>query len=445
MTPVGLVFVIVAAVATLALPRRWAAMPLLLAACYMPLGQGVKVGPFYFTVIRILVGVGVLRCALRGEFGGLRWLGLDRALGVWAVCAILSAQFHETLGEALVFRLGMVYNFVGPYLILRALCRDEDDLRRLVQMTAIVLSPVALEMLSEQLTGTNRFATLGGVPVEVAVREGKLRAQGPFAHSILAGTAGAAVIPLMCGLWGSSRKIAMLGLCAGCGMVLCSRSSGPVMTAVAGLFAVGLWPLRNYTRAMRVFVTVMYIALNCTMKVPAYFLIARIDLTGSSTGWHRAELIRSSIEHLSEWWIAGTDYTRHWMPTGVSWSGDHTDITNHYLHYGVVGGLPLLVATLVLIYFGFRYVGQSVKTGACQGGLGVFQAWCFGAALFAHATTWISVSYFDQTILFFLIVLAGAGALESMRSSSCGEQGGSISASPLDPIDECRLAPLNST
>ena len=82
------------------------------------------------------------------------------------------------------------------------------------------------------------------------------------------------------------------------------------------------------------------ILLDLVMKAPAYYIIARADIIGGSTGWHRAALIDSAIRHLNEWWLIGTDYTRNWMVTGVSWSADNTDITNHYLYLGVLGGLP---------------------------------------------------------------------------------------------------------
>ena len=53
------------------------------------------------------------------------------------------------------------------------------------------------------------------------------------------------------------------------------------------------------------------------MEDPIYFLMARIDISGGSQGYFRAQLIRSLIDHLSEWWLAGKDYTRHWMASGI--------------------------------------------------------------------------------------------------------------------------------
>ena len=55
MNALATLFLLVNAVALLALPRRWAPVPLLVGACYMTLGQGIDIGPFRFTVIRLLV------------------------------------------------------------------------------------------------------------------------------------------------------------------------------------------------------------------------------------------------------------------------------------------------------------------------------------------------------------------------------------------------------
>ena len=144
-------------------------------------------------------------------------------------------------------------------------------------------------------------------------------------------------------LWRENRKLALIGLAATGGIVFASGSSGPVMTTLSVLFALALWRIRGHLRVVRWFVVIFLIILNFIMNDPVYFLMARIDITGGSTGYFRAQLIRSAIEHLNEWWLAGTDYTRHWMVTGVAASADHTDITNHYLAMGVVGGLPLIL------------------------------------------------------------------------------------------------------
>jgi hypothetical protein len=146
------------------------------------------------------------------------------------------------------------------------------------------------------------------------------------------------------------------------------------------------------------------------MNRPVYYLIGEIDLTGSSTGWHRARLIESSLQHLGEWWLAGTDYTRHWMATGVSWSPNHTDLTNHYIALGVYGGLPLLLTFVAVMAVSFRNVGRNLAATQWAGPSS-FVAWTAGSALFAIAVTSVSISYFDQSVLWLYMTMAFCSSL----------------------------------
>jgi hypothetical protein len=144
------------------------------------------------------------------------------------------------------------------------------------------------------------------------------------------------------------------------------------------------------------------------MNRPAYFIITHMDLTGSSTSWHRAELIRSTFAHFNEWWLIGTDYTRHWMASGVA-DPNHADITNHYIANGVVGGLLLMVLFIWLFVKAFSLVGKAIKSETTENK--PFYAWVVGASLFAHAVTCLSVSYFDASIIFLYFTLAATPAL----------------------------------
>jgi hypothetical protein len=189
-------------------------------------------------------------------------------------------------------------------------------------------------------------------------------------------------------------------------MVYSSTSSGPILSMLAGILALFLWNYREKTRLIIWMGVIGYIGLTLVMNDPAYFIMARIDITGGSTGWHRARLIQSALEHFFEWWIAGTDYTRHWMPTGVSWSPDHTDITNHYIQMGVWGGLPLMMLFIAIILRAFSLIGKNVSISSKVSLKSEFVFWALGASLFAHAVTFLGVSYFDQSFLFLYLVLA---------------------------------------
>ena len=342
------------------------------------------------------------------------------AFGVWA---LISSAFHQDSSSALIFRLGFVYNTCGVYFLLRVFCQSIDDVIGLYRMMAILLIPIAAEMLFEKVMVHNLFSVLGGVAENPAIRKGMIRAQGPFAHSILAGTVGAVCLPFMIGLWKQNPRTAYAGIVACIIIVFASGSSGPIMSAVAAIGALVMWYYRYDMRLIKWFAVLGYIALDIVMKAPAYYLIARIDLTGGSTGWHRAYLIEMAFKHLNEWWFAGTDYTRHWMPTGVSWSSDHADITNHYIKMGVLGGLPLMLLLIAILIKGFSFIGQTLQQADNLPTESQVILWTLGASLFANAATMISVSYFDQSFIFLYITLAAIGSAWSLIIPTQTEEG----------------------
>lgn len=417
MTSLGIIFLIINMGALLILPRRWAPLPILAGACYITLGQGLILGPFNFHAIRILIAVGLIRVLIRGErLPPGRMTTLDWLMIIWGAWALFSSLFHRDIFGVLVNRLGLVYNGCGIYFLLRSVCQSPNDVDRLCRITAILLIPLSIEMFFEKMTGYNLFSALGGISEFSEVRGGRVRAQGPFAHSILSGTVGAICLPLMIGLWQQHRKTAIAGIMACCSMVFASSSSGPIIGVLLSLGALFMWYWRDRMRLVRWFAFLGYIGLDLIMKAPAYYLIARIDLTGSSTGWHRAALIDVAFGHLSEWWLAGTDYTRHWMPYGVAWSKDHIDITNQYLGMGVKGGLPLMLVFIAILAAGFSLVGQALQQVDSPPSVSRFMIWSLGASLFSQAGTFLTISYFDQSFVFIYLTLAAIAASHGDRT-----------------------------
>lgn len=414
MNNIAQVFLSINAAFLMMLPRRWAALPLLMGACYMTVGQQIVIGPFHFTVIRILLAVGVARIIARGERLEGPMNELDWLMFLWASWMLINSFFHSDPAAAFVFRLGLAYDACGLYFVIRILCRSFEDVENLFLITAILLFPLAIAMSYEKMTENNLFSMLGGIIETPDVREGKVRAQGPFSHPILAGTVGAVSMPLMIGLLKFHRKAALIGMLACVTIVFTSSSTGPIISALAGVFALFMWCYRSSLKSIRWLMAIGYIALDIVMKDSAYYLIARIDLAGGSTGWYRARLIESAFEHIDEWWLWGTDYTRHWMHVTVSWNADHTDITNHYIQMGIWGGLPLMLLFIATLAIGFSFVGKAQRQGLEFSPQSKFMFWTLGASLFAHTATFISVSYFGQLFVFFYLNLGIIGSMGSL-------------------------------
>jgi hypothetical protein len=420
MNGAALTFAVLSAVALLALPRRWAPLPLLAGTCYMTVGQRIELGPFTFTVLRILIAVGFLRIVLRRETFAGRWNALDSLILAFGGWTCVSAVFHQGGPPTLVEQLGVVYGIWGIYFLLRCFCSSLEDVRWLVRITALVLAPVAIEMVYEQVTLHNLFSVFGGVPSAPQMRDGRARAFGPFAHPILAGTVGGVTLPLMVGMWRYHRGAAALGIIACVTMVIASASSGPAASALIAIGALFMWRGRQYMRLMRWSMVAVYLALLVVMDRPPYYLIQRLEVFGGSTGWYRSRLIESAFEHLGEWWLVGTNFTRHWMPEATAISANHTDLTNHYLAVAVMGGLPLMILFIASLARGFSLVGRSLETAPSDSVPGPqrdreFMMWALGCSLAAHALTCISVSYFDQSFLFLYLTLAAIASASHTR------------------------------
>jgi hypothetical protein len=401
-SPIALAFLMACGVATVTAPRRWAPVPLLMGCCYMTIGQVIEVGPFNFQLFRVLLAFGAARVLLHGERIRGRLNSIDKLVLAWGAWVFFASFFHRFApGSGPVFALGAVYDVVLIYFLMRVWCRDEEELELVIVAIAALLVPVAITMWVEKTTLRNPFAVFGGVLETPMIREGRARAQGPFAHPILAGTVGAVCVPLMFALWNSKRSMAVVGLAACLAMVLASSSSGPLMSLVFGLSALWMWRLRHLSRLVAPGLVVGYVFLALVMSRPPYYILNYIDLTGGSTGWHRANLIENFFAHFHEWWAFGTDVTRHWMPHAAGPTPEHTDITNLYIGFAVVGGLPALLLIIAILWRAFTWVGVAAKAESAEPSRSGYVVWCLGSTLFAHVTTGISVSYFDQSVVFF--------------------------------------------
>ena len=241
------------------------------------------------------------------------------------------------------------------------------------------------------------------------IREGSVRCQGSFSHSIMAGTFGATSIPFFIAMWfknEGTRAVAIIGFIAATIIAVTPISSGPAMAYLIAIIGMLMWRFREHMRAIRWGILFTLITLHIVMKAPVWYLIGKLGHLIGGSGWHRSDLIDSFIHHFSEWWFIGTTYTRHWMPTGVSYSPDQTDITNQFIRVGVDGGLITLILFIAVIVFCFRSVGQALKAAKDEPFAIRITIWTLGAALVAHIASFMSVRYFDQIIVFWYLLLA---------------------------------------
>jgi hypothetical protein len=406
----GLSFTLFLGVIMFILPRRYAPIPMLIIGAYMTYGQILNIAGFHFMMMRVMILIGWLRLLIRGEFKGLQLNKLDIIILFWLIAHFSIYVLREQTTDALVYELGFAYNALGLYFLFRCLIRDFDDYELIVKSLAIVIIPLAGLMLFELTTGRNVFSLFGGVPEYTLMRDDRLRCQGPFRHPILAGTFGATLFPLFVSLYFKKgmKYLAIAALLAAVAVVGASASSGPLLALIGAVVAMAMWPLRQWMRQIRWGIVIALVALHFIMKAPVWYLLDRISAITGGTGWHRAYLIEQAVNNINEWWLYGMSIsnTAEWFAYFISFASDQADITNQYVSEGLAGGILTLGLFIGILVVCFKIIGISVKSKEEDNPYNKVAIWALGASLFAHMLSYISVTYFDQMVLFWYLLLA---------------------------------------
>lgn len=419
MSQIAIVIIIIAGLLIISQSRTCALMVTIAVITLIPMSS-ISIGPASFYPARLIIIFGTIRVLIKGELSLDKLNAIDKLVILWSFLMIITNVVSPREDNSIIARFGFVYDVIGIYFLYRFWIRSKNDFMSIAKAAAVVFFVLSLFMFYEKTKNFNLLSYLGGVKPFPTIRDGKIRCQGSFAHAILAGTIPATSLAWFVVLYfqkNTNKFFIFLGAVSSIFVVILSNSSGPIMSLMLVIVGLCAWPFRENMRMIRLLILVVLIILSFLMSEPIWFIIARIDLTGSSTGWHRSELIDSAIRHLYEWWLLGTDYTRHWMPTGVTWSERHTDITNQYIKNGVNGGIATMFTFIMTIVQGFSMVGKSMKNVPENALEDKMLVWTLGATLFSHTITFLSVSYFDQSYSFFYLALAMIGYLHSSFNS----------------------------
>jgi hypothetical protein len=406
-------------------PRSRALTAFLTAGILIPMDQILVIGGLHFPMLRVLALAGFVRL-IRERKPTRTWLyagGMNRLDLFVILLAVMTAingviLFRES--AALVYQVGNLYSILGIYLLLRLLIRSEEDVVKAVCTLAWIFLLIGGVMAFEHFSGHNPYAMLGGARgqyfAQLAARDDKFRAQGPFGHSILAGTNGAIMAPLFIGLWWRGRKyrkLAIAGVVGSLVMALASNSSTPLLGFVAGVMVLCLWPVRRYMGAVRWGAVALLVVLQLTMKHPVWRLLADIDLTGGSSGWHRYMLIDQCISHFSDWFLIGVKST-------ASWGWDMWDTADQYVATCDNSGLLAFVLFVGVLVYAFKFMGRVRKASEGNPRTARF-AWAMSAALFANAVSFIGISYWDQTqVVWYATLVMVSGMVASQRARKAG-------------------------
>jgi hypothetical protein len=304
--PAVMVALLLTIALTLCLPRKYVAVPVLMLPFLVPRGQEIYLGGLHWYLLRIVILVGFVRLA-GAKFriaGGMN--AIDKAFIVWA---LYRATAMLLTNGPTAEQGGFCIQAFGGYFLLRYLIQDEEDIARAAKALAVVAAILGVCMLNEHIRGVNVFGYLRGASLISDVRNGQIRAQAIFGHSILAGCFGATLVPLFFWLWKSGRAkvLAAAGMAGSTLMVFSSNSSTPLLAYMAGVGALFLWPIRRSMRTVRWGIVLTIAGLAVVMKAPVWYIIAHINVIGGSGGYDRAFLIDTCIRHLKDWWLIGSN------------------------------------------------------------------------------------------------------------------------------------------
>lgn len=394
------------ALLTVLIPRKYFLAPFVLAACFVPTDQRIIVMGLDFTVLRMLVAVGVLRVLLFGEYRRLKLNRIDRLLLMWLLCGAVIYSIQWNTAEAVINRAGILFNAVGLYWLFRQNIRSWDDLKhtlRLFAVGAIILLPF---VLIEWSTGSNPFVFLG--KAITSVRQDKFRCQAAFPHSIMMGLFWAILAPMFLAMARTEKKktLYLFAFASSIVIVVASASSTPILVLILAIVAYKAFNRRRYTAAAAVALAAVTTALHIVMNAPVWHLIARINVIGGSTGWHRYNLIDKAIRNFDEWMVIGCRSTDHW-----GWGLG--DVTNQYVLEGVRGGAATLILFVLMIYAVLKtLVTSSLRYRDPNTQL---LTWALFSMMIAHCVGFIGVSYFGQIQVLWYMTLATASLLEEQQ------------------------------
>ncbi len=413
--PLVALWLVIAVVLVLSRPRKQALGVFLVSCFCIPIGQVVVLGTLHFSVLRILVIAGLIRRASsggslsRGKFPG-GFNAVDQAVVLWTVSALVTLSLQWMNSQSLIHNLGDFLDALGGYFVVRFLIPDGEGIRRAIKVLAVICIIQGACMLNEQIAHRNIFGYLGGMPLTVTVRDGKIRSQGVMG-CLYAGVFGGALIPWLLWLWtgGKSRILASAGIAGAMAMAITSNSSTSLLALGGSFLGLAFWFLRKQMRLVRWALALTLVGLHLVMKAPVWALIAHIDLTGSSSGDHRYKLMDNCIRHFSDWWLIGYKYYD-------AWGYDMWDLCNQFVVVALTGGLITLIFYISIFKRSFAAIGTARKRVNGDRAR-EWLLWCLGVDLFANVVAHFGINYMTQLMmsLFPLLACISVAAFEAKK------------------------------
>jgi hypothetical protein len=392
------------------LPRRRMLLAVIALTCFIPAAQRIVVLGADFHFLRVITLFAWARLLIRGERPRLILNSLDKTVIVWILAAAVVTLLRVGSMGAFVNQSGRVFDCLGIYFLGRVTIRNWKDLDSLVVSFILVSIPVAAFSIYEVWTETNPFHIFGQANYEAVTRDGRVRVRGAFSHQILTGCYWVAILPLIVArFWQRNGKLLTTTGFAACAIIIIScASSTPLLAAGVALIGGCFYPMRRNMRQVRWGIVIGLIVIQAMMAKPIWHLLYRAGAIGlgSSTGYHRYQVVEAFVNNFSKWALLGVSGT-------ASWGRQLEDLTNHFIVQGVSGGLLSFVLFITVFGIAYRYAGMGVRTA--KGRRATIYAWGLGVAILAHTAMMNSTAYFGQILFPFYVTFGAISSLAPVR------------------------------
>ena len=400
MSPATIALNIILGIIVFGVPRKYFLLPFIAAVCLVPMNQRLIIAGLDFPVLRILVLCSMIRLFSRGELRNIQWNSFDKLILVWNITGTIIYTVLWGNMNAVIYKCGVMYDCLGMYWLFRQTIRSWDDIYSSIKLLAIFAIVSAPLIAAEKIMQSSFYSFFG--PVGAKFHRGRFRCAGPFPHYIMMGCFWASLMPLLYSMVkvSKSKVFYWMAIFAAFACVFFSASSTPLMMVAAMVI---FWMLNKYrSKGKQIFISIcgLLLCLHFVMKAPVWHLMARANVFGGSTGWHRYYLFDMFIENISEWFLLGVKSTAHWgMGLG--------DVTNQYVLEAVRGGFLTMAIFIIIVYMAIKISGKYSLLSKDKSVR--WLCWGICVSLLGHVTSFWGVSYFGQIIVQLYLIFAIVG------------------------------------
>jgi hypothetical protein len=380
----------------------------------------VTVGTIDISASRIVIAVLLAKLLtnenLRSRF---KWCRLDGWVAVYMGITIVVMCITSPPAEALENRAGFLMDTFFAYLAARLCVTDRAALISVVKCVGVILVPLVIMGVLESAAGWRPYAQLRQYcpwRMDTTIKEARFgfeRAEGPFGHAIMFGTAFAILLPC---LWSLRHEggcwPALSYLLTGAALIgaLSSMSGGPWNTLIVVIFCLALERYKRWVKPLLIFMVFSCIFTEIASNRPFYHVILSYANPLGGAAGHRAVIVDCAIEDIDKWWMVGyRGQDPGWGPRlGMAF----TDVTNEFVLAGVYYGILGVIGLCAIFTSAIQMLVRSYNLSNDP----VVKSWCWALCtiLVAVIITFMGVAFFGQIKTIFYCILGVVGSVPNL-------------------------------